>query len=209
MPVVWLAALLGILASCTPAGAVHPKWPDAALELRDDSDRDQAIDRLWVLPRGPERDAERAKIVAAIARKITETIEDDQPFLAATLLDQLTWMWSTEPAAIGKGLASHAQLLHELRAMFSKAGALEPAVQTLVLLAEVEPGQRTQHLAELDEVLSFADDLAATENGTDATRAQPITLLQPTVLALPLPWLVDRYVELVVTRQRTVAGLLD
>ncbi|MCW5805011.1 MAG: hypothetical protein KIT31_21755 [Deltaproteobacteria bacterium] len=39
-------------------------------------------------------------------------------------------------------------------------------------------------------------------------RAQPIALLHPTALALPLPWLVDRYVELVVQRRTAVAALL-
>src|SRR6185436_12186386 len=91
---------------------------------------------------------------------------------------------------------------------FAKAGALEPAVRTLAVLAEVEPGSRAAHLAELDEILEFAELLATTEHGPDASRAQPIALLQPVAVALPLPWLIDRYVGLLVERQVAVAGLL-
>ncbi|HUJ63851.1 MAG TPA: hypothetical protein VLX92_35365, partial [Kofleriaceae bacterium] len=65
------------------------------------------------------------------------------------------------------------------------------------------------HLAELDEVLGYADELAAAEHGPDAARAEPIEDLQPTALALPLPWLVDRYVALLEARQQAVMQLID
>ena len=50
-------AALAPLAGCGrgPAG-FHPAWPDAQVELRDDGDREQAIDRLWLVPPGPERE---------------------------------------------------------------------------------------------------------------------------------------------------------
>jgi hypothetical protein len=203
------AAAAFALGACGAAASFHPAWPDTQLELRDDADRDQAIDRLWVTPIGAERDRARAPIAAAIARRIRDAIDDDHPFVAAALLDQLTVLWQDDPAAVGPGLADQAPLLHELRAMFSKSGSLEPTIQTVVLLTEVEPAQRAAHLAELDEVLGFADELAIAEHGPDATRAQPIALLEPTALALPLPWLVDRYVALQIERQRAVSRLID
>jgi hypothetical protein len=171
-------------------------WPDAPVALRDDEDRDHAIDQLWAMPAGSERDRARTAIAAATARRISDAIVEDRPFVAALLLDQLTWIWQTDPTAVGRGLAPHAELLARLRAMFAKSGALEPAIQTLVLLAEVEPGRRAAHLAEIDEILAFADELAIADNGVHAGRAQPLPLLQPTALALPLGWLVDRYLAL-------------
>jgi tetratricopeptide (TPR) repeat protein len=203
-----LVALLA-QAGCAGNMRARPSWPDAPVILRDDADRDQAIDALWVMPAGPERDRARSQIAAAIARRIEDAIDEERPFAAALLLDQLTWMWQADPAAIGDGLRPHAELLRRLRAMFAKSGALEPTVQTLVVLAEVDAGQRTTHLAEVDEILAFSDELAIADNGGNARRSQPIALLQPTALALPLPWLVDRYVTLLVERQRTVAVLLD
>jgi len=65
------------------------------------------------------------------------------------------------------------------------------------------------HLGEIDEILAFADDLAIADNGANAGRAQPLALLQPTALALPLPWLVDRYVRLLSERQFVISGLID
>jgi tetratricopeptide (TPR) repeat protein len=198
-----------VVAGCSAAASFHAAWPDTQIELRDDADREQAIDRLWVMPPGLERDRVRDRIAAAIARRIADAIDDDQPFVAAALLDQLTWMWQYDPAAVGRGLADQAALLHGLKAVFAKSGALEPTVQTLILLSEVEAPERARHLAELDEVLGFADELAMAENGPNATRAQPIALLEPTALALPLRWLVDRYVALELARQHAVGSLID
>ena len=117
-------SLVAALAGCRPQVGFHAAWPDVQVELRDDADRDQAIDQLWVMPPGAARDRARDRIGAAIARRITDAIDDDQPFAAAALLDQLTWMWQADPAEVGRGLASHARLLHGLRAVFAKAGAL-------------------------------------------------------------------------------------
>src|SRR5581483_9349244 len=105
--VVRLAALAVAvaLAGCPAQPAFHPRWPDAQLELRDDGDRDQAIDQLWIMPPGAARDAARDRIVAAIARRITDAIEDDQPLIAASLLDQLTNLWQRDPGTVGTGLA--------------------------------------------------------------------------------------------------------
>ncbi|MBA3455102.1 MAG: hypothetical protein H0T42_18575, partial [Deltaproteobacteria bacterium] len=200
MVVARIALALALLGACGPAARPRVGWPDAPVTLRDDSDRDQAIDQMWVMPAGAERDRSRGAIAAAIARRIADAIEEDRPFAAALLLDQLTWLWQSDPATVGRGLAAHGELLAHLRAMFAKSGALEPAIQTLVLLAEVEPARRALHVTEIDEILAFADDLAIADNGVNAGRAQPLVLLQPTALTLPLPWLVDRYVRLLAER---------
>lgn len=202
-------AIIGVLiAACGGAARPAPRWPDAPVALRDDGDRAQAIDQLWVMPLGPARDRARDQIAAATARRIADALAEDRPLDAATLLAQLTSLWEADPATVGRGLAAHVGLIRTLRGMFARSGALAPAVQTLVLLAELEPPERARHLAEIDEILAFADDLAIAENGPDAVRAQPIATLEPTALALPLPWLVDRYVDLLAERQRAIARLL-
>jgi tetratricopeptide (TPR) repeat protein len=203
-----VAALsVAALVACGGRG-FQAAWPDVRVELRDDADREQAIDGLWLLT-GADRDRVRAPIAAALALRISDAVEDDQPFVAAALLDQLTSLWQGDPGAIGRGLAEHAALLRAMRATFAKSGALEPTAQTLIVLAEVEPAARAARLAELDEVLGFADELAVADNGPGAARAQAIALLEPTALTLPLPWLVDRYVALQIERQRAVAAVLD
>ena len=161
------------------------------------------------MPPGPPREAVRANIAEALARRLTDELDEDHPFVAQQLLAQLAELWQDEPTALATGLAGQAPLLQRLRATFAKSGASEPTIAVLVMLAEVEPAHRAEHLAEVDEILAFADDLAVADNGAFAARAQPIALLQPTVLALPLPWLVDRYVTMLVDRQRAVADILD
>ena len=195
-----------VLAAC--GHQVAPRFPDAPLELRDDADRGQAIDALWALPPGPARDAIRGDVARALARRIADALDEDQPFEAQDLTFELLALWRDEPGAVGAGLAGQLPLLHRLRATFAKSGASEPAIAVLAALAEVEPARRAEHLGELDEVLSFADELAVDQDGPDATRARPIELLRPTVLALPLPWLVDRYVGLLEARQRAIQELV-
>ena len=202
-----LALILG-LGACGPSAPKRPTWPDAAVELRDDADRDQAIDAFWALPPGAERDRRRAAIAAATAHRIGDAIEEERAFVAIALLDELASLWAADPHDLAAGLTPHVALLEQLRAMFAKAGALQPALQTLVLLAEVQPAQRADRLAEIDEILSFADELAIADNGPNAMRSQPIALLAPAALAVPLSWVVDRYVDLLVERQVAVAALL-
>jgi len=206
---IFLAFAVFAVAACTPARPVKIAWPDTPVELRDETDRDAAIDALWVTRPGTERDRARADIAAALARRISDAVTENRPFVAAVLLDQLMWMWQSDPAAVGRGLAPHGELIKRLRGVFAKAGALEPAVQTLIALVEIDPEHRKAYLDELDEILAFADELAIAENGPNAGRSQPLGLLQPTALALPLPWLVDRYVGLLVARQAAVSVLLD
>ncbi|HUS31320.1 MAG TPA: hypothetical protein VMZ53_22570 [Kofleriaceae bacterium] len=195
--------------ACGSSAKRTPAWPDAPMELRDDSDREQAIDQLWVLPNGAVRDAVRAKIADAIIDRINDALEDDKPYNAEQLLFQLCTLWQTDPGKVGAGLARHAKVIHTLRATFAKSGALEPTIATLTLLAELDSAHRDEHLAELDEVLHFSDDLEAAENGPEAQRAQPLELLQPTVLALPLGWIVDKYVALMTERQRVISELIN
>ena len=200
--------LVGIIA-CGGSTPHRAGFPDAPMQLRDDNDREQAIDQLWVLPPGAPRDAIRADVTAALARRITDALEEDKQVVAQPLLFELASLWQADPAEVGKGLVGQTELLHKLRATFAKSGASEPAIETLVLLAAVEPQLRDAHVAEIDEILAFADELASAENGPEAQRAQPIALLQPAALALPVPWLVDRYIALLEQRQQVISGLIN
>jgi len=206
---VTLALLCSGALGCGAGARMRPAWPDAPVQLRDEADRDVAIDRLWVMPHGIARDRVRAEIAAATTRRIADAIDDELPFEAARLFEELVMMWQDDPATIGRGLRAHLTQLRALRALFAKAGALEPAVQVVIVLAEVDTEQRAAHLAELDEILAFADELAIAENGEHAGRAQPIALLQTTAGLLPLGWLVDRYVGLLVERQVEIARLIE
>jgi tetratricopeptide (TPR) repeat protein len=201
-------AALALAPGCGAPARFVPAWPDTPRELRDDGDREQATDGLWAMPAGAARDRARAPIAAAIAARIRDAIDDGEPLVAAGLLDQLIGLWQADPFAVGPGVAPHAAVVRELRAAFARSGALAATAQATILLAEIEPAERASHLAVLDEVIDFADDLAVAEHGPEAIRSQPLAVLQPAALSLPLGWLVDRYVALLVDRQRAVAALL-
>src|SRR6476661_9245365 len=94
--------------ACGPGVKRQPAWPDAPMQLRDEADRDQAIDQLWVLPLGNERDSIRRGIVNAIAARLADALEEDKPFVAELLLFQLASLWQLDPATIKQnGLGQH------------------------------------------------------------------------------------------------------
>ena len=181
-----------------------PQFPDAPVQLGDDGDREQAIDALWAMPLGAVHDAARARIAEALLRRIATALAEAQPRVAEGLTLQLTSLWQADPETLGRALTPHLATLRSLRATFARSGALEPTLCTLVLLAEVEPTRRAAYLAELDEILAFAREATAADS--ELPHASPAALLQPTVLALPVRWLVDRYVALLEAQQQTIAA---
>lgn len=198
-----------IAAACRPVPASAPSWPDAPFELRDEADRDAKIDEFWSLSSGALRERIRDELADALVRDIEDAATDKRPLDAAELLTVLIGLWQSDPTALANQLARHRTVIDQMRRGFARAGALEPAVLALIVLSELDADHRATHVAELDEILAFADDLAVAENGATAVRAQPITLLHNAVRAFPLPWLVDRYISLLVTRQREVSSLLS
>src|SRR3569623_2771946 len=111
----FVLAVLGATA-CASARPHRPSFPDAPLELSDETDRDQAIDQLWVMPEGAARDEVRAGITTAIARRIEDALAEDKSLVAERLLFQLASLWQDDPENVGKGLAGQAPLLEKLRA---------------------------------------------------------------------------------------------
>src|SRR6185436_14772101 len=93
--------VVAILAACGGAPRRQKLWPDAPLQLRDDSDREQATDSLWVLPFGPQRDAVRARIAAAISVRLSDALSEDHPYAAESLLYQLAQLWQADPQTVG------------------------------------------------------------------------------------------------------------
>lgn len=196
------AAILVAMLGCGHATHAPAHFPDAPLQLGDDSDRDQAIDSLWVLPPGAERDRLRTTLADALLRRIASAQAEDQPIVVENLVFELTALWQQDPQAVGVGLAPQLAQLRDLRAAFAKSGALEPTLCTLALLAEVDGAHRNEHLDEIDDILKFAAEAA--DDDTEMSHPPPSALLQPTVLALPAPWLVDRYIVLLEQQQQAI-----
>ncbi|MCX5740864.1 MAG: hypothetical protein NT062_00020, partial [Proteobacteria bacterium] len=205
---------LALIALTTAVACQHPNtpraiaWPDAPADMRDEVDRDQAIDAMWATPLGDGRSRARQRIVLGAASKIGEALDEAQPDLALERLEQLVSLWSEDPQAIGPDLAAVAPLLRQMRARFARSGSLAAVTLVLAVLAEIDPPKRAAYRAEIDEVAAFADEIAIADGGEQARHGQPILLLQPTALVLPLPWIVDRYVALLETRQLTITNVI-
>ena len=69
-----LVLVLLIGTACGAAPRNKPSWPDAPIELRDDTDRDAAIDLLWVTPSGAARDRLRTEIADATAKRLADAL---------------------------------------------------------------------------------------------------------------------------------------
>ena len=199
--------------SCArPRGAERPSFgpvTDAPWELEDESDWHEVADQLHGLPPGDARRRDlRVQLADAQADRIGRWLDANRPSLAHEELLRLARLFGDDPDAIGPELRGQRATIERARAVFARAGATEEVVLTLVVLGEIEPGERDARWAEIDEVLAYADDLAVAENGAAAIRGRPIAILEPIALALPLPRVTDRYVELVVARQAAVSDAL-
>jgi len=82
-----LAAVLVAMLGCGHATHAPAHFPDAPLELGDDTDRDQAIDQLWVLAPGADRERLRATIADALVRRIAVAAAEDQPLVVGNLVE--------------------------------------------------------------------------------------------------------------------------
>lgn len=197
-----LAIVVALGIGCGHGAPPAVRFPDAPLQLGDDGDRDQAIDGIWAMPAGAARDTARAEVADALFARIAVALADDQLVVVETGTFELAALWQDDPQTVGAALANHASTLRELRSTFAKSGAIEPTLCVLVLLAEVDSAHRADHLAEIDDILKFAAEAA--DDDTEIQHLGPAALLQPTVLALPLPWLVDRYVGVLEQQQHAI-----
>ncbi len=199
-----MAAAAAIAAGC---GHLPPSWPDVPRQLADDHDRDEAIDRLWVVPAGPARDALRAELAHRLAREVQAAVASSDDAVAERLELELVGLWRDDPAAIATGLRPQLATIEAVRGHFAREGRIGPTITAVAVLAELEPARRGEHLAELDDMLAFADVGVVVEYGAGAGHAMAIAELAPTALAMPLPWIVDRYVAMLEERQRSADQL--
>ncbi len=211
------AAAVLLLAAC-PRGPAARSGPavaaiaDAPWELEDVDDWLEVRDQLWGLAPGEPRRADlRVQLAAAQADRAVRWLDVNRPVQAHQALLELARLWADEPAALAAELAPARAALVRARAVFARSGADAEVALVLVLLAEIDPpgpDGRDAHLAELDEVLAFADELSVAEHGPAAIRARPIQILEGITAAVPLPALVDRFVALVAERQAALSAAL-
>ncbi len=207
-----LLTTAAVLAACPGSRTTAPAFPaiaDLPWELEDEVGWAEVRDQMYALPDDDARKHDlRVQLGAAQADRVARWLDANRPNLAYEAMLDLVRLWDDAPGSLGADLASQQPVLERARKVFARSGADAEVVLAEVVLGEVEPSRRDAHWAEIDEVLAYADELARAGYGPGAERGQPIAILEPVALALPLPIVTDRYVTLVVERQRAVNDAL-
>jgi tetratricopeptide (TPR) repeat protein len=204
-----LPALTACIGQARPTAPDFGPVADAPYQLEDDLDRAELRDRLWSLPPGKQRSALRRELAAAqVSRALGHVARGRWHLVHETLLD-LAGLYQGDAAALGAELAPHREALRRIADTLRRSGADAEIVTALVLAHAAGPGDPAADRAELDEVLSFLDDLGMAEHGEVGRHARTLPALEPIVKRAAPSWLVDLYVERVVARQRLVSDRLN
>ena len=182
---------------------------DAPFDLAEDQDLGEMRSALFALPAdAPELPALRRRLADEYARRLAVALSHGRHGDGYQALSQLMRLWTAEelrdPAAVGRAMSPYRAVITRARKVFARAGQDRETAAALCALAMIEPDRAAQHMAELDEVFAFADQLAISENGDGAVGARPIAILEDLVTIHPTPWLVDRLVALYVERQKAL-----
>lgn len=187
-----------------------PPLADAPYELASNRDLEDVLDRYQAMAMtDAERPSVRRELADEHARRIEQALAQPENQAEANQhLLTLMSLWTTEelaqksPEELTAELGPYAGLARSIRDMFARSGRDIEAVTALLVLALAEPGRRAEHLAEIDEIFAYADDLARAHFGDGAQSARPIEILEAIVEIAPMPEAVDRLISLYVTRQK-------
>lgn len=211
-----LAATTLIMASACGGGqprtsaalAALPPLADAPYELAYDQDLEDALDRYRALaPSDPERAALRRSLADEYARRVHASMQSPELRDAGPeALMAMASLWT--PAELVQGptdMARYQDAARAVRDVFARSGGDLEAAGALFFLAAADPAHEREYLAEIDDIFTYADDLAMASFGEGARHARPIEILEATIRALPSPAVVDRLLERHPARQALIA----
>ncbi len=209
-----IALAATVAAACGPRAAPGrgsiepPRGTDPALDLADDNDLALLRDDHAALPVGaPERDALRRRLADAYGTRLAAATRRGHHAAVHEALRELLLVWNAadlRAGAAARELAPHRAAVDRARVLFARAGSDVETVTALAAMIALEPEAAARHLAEVDEIFAYADELAIAENGAGSERARPIEILESVVEVHPATWAVDRLIALYVERQRAL-----
>ncbi len=212
-----LAVALAFATACGPAGtntgrgaSGHPWSPaaDTPSVLANQQDLTDARARFLAMAQAdPKRPALRRALAREYATRVTRGLSTHRRRRAYLALLELASLW--HPADLGKpgeraSLARWAPITRQVRASFARSGGDREATAALCMLIEMDPANATRYRNEVDEIFTFADDLAVARHGDGAQRARPIKILEGVVDSFPSRYVVDRLTTLYVARQQAI-----
>jgi tetratricopeptide (TPR) repeat protein len=197
------------LAACGPASRSRPRGPqgDAPYDLAQDDDlASRRAEHDALAPTAEARVSARRVLADEYARRADLHLAAGDRTAARGDLGKLLTMWS--PAELDGDdaraeVARHRPLLDRARAVFGRAGDDLGAATVLAVLMWLEP-EAPSHLAELDELFRYADDLSIAKDGAGAERARTIEVLAAVAKVFPSRAVVDRLVLELIARRRSV-----
>lgn len=206
------ACALILLPACGPKASVRiPEIPgrvDAPYELQ--SDEDLFATRLLydaLSPTDSTRSNTRATLANEYARRIDRMMQRDEVARAFEHFQQLLTLWSVhELDPPPTDLSRYAPQARAMRKYFSQSGGTTEAVAALAALTLMDPTGATPYREEIDEILSYSNELAIAQNGPSARRAYPIRILESTAEFLPSKPIVDDLLALYLERQAAISS---
>lgn len=187
---------------------------DAPYELADDDDLAEIRARYDAMSIGEDG---RAKLRTELADEYARRI--DRAFIKGTREDAydeflaLMSLWAPADMADSESLSTELSPYkpHAVQILdaFSRSGGDYEATAALAFLAAMYPHSNEQYIAELDEIIAFADELSISEWGEGAVRARPIRLLENAAEHFPIALVVDRLMVLYVDRQNAISTSFD
>jgi hypothetical protein len=196
-----LLLALTIAGCATGPGLQGQPTRDAPLLLTEPDARQFAHEQLHTLISAPSDLALRTRLATAIVDDLRVAAALRHGPRQSRLLFELLGLWATDPGAAHVGLQGHVPALRQARAAAARLGDEQGALAALVALWAADEPQRAAYRAEIEQVLAYLDELDTAEGGPLEQGVSAIARLEPVVLALPLPWLVDLYVERLLARQ--------
>ncbi|MBT8491805.1 MAG: tetratricopeptide repeat protein [Deltaproteobacteria bacterium] len=184
-----------------------PAPGDAPYELGDDDDLDSLRARFDALADGPARQRLRLRLAAEYARRIHSNLDRqrwDRGYGAFQRLVGLYRPRDIRSGTMGRELSAHLAVIRRVRRVFAKAGADHQAGGALYVLATIDPTRSKGYLAEIEVMFDYADDLNLAEYGEGAQRARPIQILESVASFFPAKLVVDRLIDLYLSRQKAL-----
>lgn len=203
-----MAAACGPRAAPQRGSIAPPRGSDPALDLADDNDLALLRDDYAVLPPDAAgKGAMRKRLADAYGARLEVATLHGRHDAVHEALRELLTVWDADDLRAGaaaRELAPYRATVDRARALFARAGSDVETVTALAALIALEPQASARHLAEVDEIFAYADDLSIAENGPGAERARPIDILESVVEVHPAAWVVDRLVTLYIERQQAL-----
>ncbi len=197
---------------CGPSSRVEiPKAPgrvDAPYELASDDDL-LAVRELFdaMALANPKRQKKRPLLATEYRRRLKSALHRGARDKAFERFQNLMSLWQPSELSSAHAQPSFVALepeVQSIRRTFAKSGDTAKSVAALYALSLMQPHHASHYYAEVDEILSYSDELAMLAHGPGAKRARPIEILEKTTAFIASEHAIDRLIALYQERQAAI-----